>query len=122
LSNPADYAQVANVISTLAEAGQRPKRGKDPIPPAKSAGPAIGESTGEGRAGGSPQAGGGAGVASPLKEVPSTRIYHPVQDVFTEDGDLVKHWPVHKLTMRDANNNVLQFEYEVPNYDEVVTG
>jgi hypothetical protein len=122
LSTPADYAQVANVISTLADAGKRPVRGKNPIPPAKPAGAAIGESIGEGRAGGAAASSAGAAIAGPFKEVPGTRLYHDVQDVFTEDGDLVKHWPVHKITMKDANGNVVPFEYEAPDYDNVVTG
>jgi hypothetical protein len=119
-NTPADFAQVANVISTLAEAGQRPRRGKDAIPAVKTAGPSIGEKTGEGRAGTDPNSSGTGGVASPLTERDaSVRTYHPAQDVFTEDGTLVKVYPVKSIRMTDANGNAVDFNYALPDYASI---
>lgn len=119
MSNPADYAQVANVISTLAEAGQRPRRGKDAIPAAKSAGPAIGEKVGEGRATADP-AGGSGSTQSPLTEPDvGRREYHPAQEVYDEDGTVVKIHPIKTVYMRDAGGNEVKFEYAMPDYASI---
>jgi hypothetical protein len=119
MSNPADFAQVANVISTLAEAGQRPRRGKDAIPAAKAAGPAIGEKVGEGRAGADPSGGNGS-IESPLKETDAgRREYHPAQEVYDADGTLVKIHPIKTLYMRDAGGNEVKFEYAMPDYNSI---
>ena len=118
-NTPADFAQVANVISTLAEAGQKPRRGKTAIPAAKPAGAAIGEATGEGRANTDPS-GGGGGISSPLNEPDvGRREYHPAQDVYDEDGTLVKIHPIKTLYMRDADGNEVKFMYAMPDYASI---
>ena len=118
-NTPADFSQVANVISTLAEAGQRPRRGKDAIPVAKPAGPAIGEKTGEGRASDS-AAGTSGGIASPLSEPDvGRREYHPAQEVYDEDGTVVKIHPIKTVYMRDAGGNEVKFEYAMPDYASI---
>lgn len=121
MTTPSDFSQVANVISTLAEAGTRVRRGKDPIPAAKSAGAPIGESVGEGRAGADAQSGGnGGGIASPLTEPDvGRRVYYPAQDVYTEDGTLVKVHPVKTVYMRDANGNEVRLDYGMPDYASI---
>jgi hypothetical protein len=119
-NTPADFAQVANVISTLAEAGQRPRRGKEAIPAAKSAGSPIGEKVGEGRAGENPSSSGAGSIASPLTERDaSVRTYHPAQDVFSEDGTLVKVYPVKSIRMTDANGEAVDFNYAIPDYASI---
>lgn len=119
MTNPADFAQVANVINTLAEAGQRPRRGKDAIPVAKPAGPSIGEKTGEGRAADS-AAGADGGIASPLREPDvGRREYHDAQDAYDDDGTLVKIHPIKTLYMRDAGGNDVKFEFGMPDYASI---
>lgn len=120
MSNPADYAQVANVISTLAEAGQRPRRGKDAIPVAKPAGAAIGEKIGEGRGASDPQSN-NAGAGSPFTEKDvGRREYHPAQYVYDEDGTLVKIHPIKKLVMTDADGNEEVRYYAMPDYNSIL--
>lgn len=122
MNTPSDFSQVANVISTLAEAGTRVRRGKDPIPEAKTAGAPIGESVGTGRAGSDPQSGTGkgGGIASPLTEPDvGRRVYHPGQEIFTEDGTIVKVHPVKTMYMKDANGNEVRLDFGLPDYGAI---
>lgn len=119
-NTPADFAQVANVISTLAEAGQKPKRGKSAIPAAKPAGAAIGEVVGEGRGGSDPNSTGGGSIASPLTERDaSARTYHPAQDIYNEDGTLVKVHPIKSIRMTDANGSTVDFNFALPDHASI---
>lgn len=119
MSAAGDFSQVAKVISTLAQAGQQPERGKNAIPEAKPAGPAIGEKTGEGR-GASDPAGRSGSIQSPLTEPDvGRREYHPAQDVYDEDGTLVKIHPIKTIYMRDAGGSEVKFEYAMPNYASI---
>lgn len=119
-SSPADFSRIENVVSALADAGTKPKRGKNPIAPAQSAGAAIGSTTGEGRANTDPQSS-NAGAGSPFTERDvGRREYHPAQEIYTEDGTLVKIHPIKKLVMTDAEGNEEIRNFALPDYASIV--
>jgi hypothetical protein len=118
-NTPADFAQVANVISTLAEAGQKPRRGKTAIPAAKPAGAAIGAVVGEGRAGGNPSSSGTGSIGPLTERNAAERTYHPAQDIYNEDGTLVKVHPVKSIRMTDANGSTVDFNFALPDYASI---
>lgn len=122
MTQPADFSQIASVISTLAEAGSRTKRGKDAIAPPKRAGAPIGETVGQGRASDDPaQTGGSGGIASPLTETDvGRRVYHDAQEIYTEDGTVVKVHPVKTMYMKDANGNEVRLDFGLPDYAAIV--
>lgn len=117
---PLDHSRVENVIAGLAEAGAKKPRGQEAIPPAQSAGSKIGSTTGSANASAS-EAGTGQGIASPLTERDaSLRTYHPAQDVYDEDGTLVKIHPIKSMVLHDANGNQVEQNFDMPNYAGIV--
>jgi hypothetical protein len=96
---------------------ERPRRGL----PAAAEKPAIGEAPGFA----SPQpaaspGGASAGIASPLRETSAAaRTYHNAQDVFTEDGDIVKVWPIRFMRSLDADGNTFEQYFEMPDYSAI---
>lgn len=109
-----EYYDIANVVAGLAEAGNKPKRGKGVILPSRSAGNPIGESKGTGYASQTTSSGGG--VASPLVEVAySGRTYHPESTITSTDGIFslsIKR--IKTLNFTDANNASVQLELKAP--------
>jgi hypothetical protein len=102
MTGPADFSQVANVISSLAQAGEVMERGKKAIPAARPAGAKIGEKTGVGRAADDPGST-GTGVASQLKEPDvGRRVYYPDQLAYDANGNpfIVNH--IKKLYLADS--------------------
>ncbi|MDR2221030.1 MAG: hypothetical protein LBE24_10715 [Methylobacillus sp.] len=114
----ADFQDTANVISTLADAGKKSQRGKDPVPEADRAGSAIGQSTGSATAGGNSAERKPSGIASPLTETDvNLREYYEMQDTWTEDGTLVRIKPVKTMYMKDALGAEVQLNFGLPSYD-----
>jgi hypothetical protein len=106
--------QLKDTIAQLAQAGTRPKRGKEPIPQATSAGPPIGSGRGVGIGADSQQS--GSGIASPVTETAyEDREFFPEVGITSSDGLFVFYISrAKKVTMRDANNSPVQLVFKEP--------
>ena len=114
----AGHRFIADVVKSLADAGGRKKRGRTPVSAATAAGAPIGEARGSGFGGSA--SGSGGGIASPLTEPDATqRQYHPSQDVYNQDGTIVKVHPVKQITMKDAAGATVVFNYALPDYASI---
>lgn len=97
--------QLKDTIAQLATAGQRPRRGKNPIPSAKAAGASISVSTGTG-SGAQPSTSGGLDSPLTVTEMSGTSAMTMV----STDGFFVLNLP-EQVNMRDASGRTIKVKF-----------
>ncbi len=100
-------------VQALRQLLREPRKPTGPLPPAP--GSAIPAQRGIARPGVGKQqgSGGGGGIASPLSEVPGSRVYYAPQTVTTTDGAIIfRIEPLKEVQFEDANGETITVQFQ----------
>ena len=100
-------------VKALRELVRQEAKPSGPLPPAPSR--AVPAQTGVARPAGLRQddGGGGGGIASPLSEVPGSRVYYAPQNVTTTDGAIIfRIEALKEIQFEDANGETVAVQFQ----------